>query len=130
MNLARSNAIISIFTDENVVGKEGHFVFMSSNTAIGIVGSAIEPPFGLLLTGGLANERVTVAIPGALAGTVRVKLAGTVYIGTRLQLTADGRVVEHDNSAPRMIVGVALEGGVTGELIEAALFTPTYTPAA
>jgi hypothetical protein len=28
-----------------------------------------------------------------------------------------------------MVVGVSLEGGVTGELIEAVLSLPTYTPA-
>jgi hypothetical protein len=130
MKLARSNAIISIFADDDLTGKEGQFVRMSSNTAIALMDSALDTPLGLLLIGGNTNERVTVAVPGGLAGTVRVKLAGTVYIGSRLQLTADGRVMDHDNSAPRMIVGVALEAGVTGELIEAALLTPTKVPAA
>jgi hypothetical protein len=78
---------------------------------------------------GKAYERFTVAVPGGLAGTVRVKLAGEAYIGSRLQLTNDGRVMTHDNEFPRIIVGVALEAGVTGELIEASLSTATYTPA-
>jgi hypothetical protein len=130
MNLARSNAIISILADDDLTTKEGQFVRMSSNTAVALMDSALDTPLGLLLIGGNTNERVTVAIPGGLAGTVRVKLAGTVYIGSRLQLTADGRVMAHSNELPRMIVGVALEPGVTGELIEASLCPPTYTPAA
>ena len=129
MRLVRTNAIISILADDGLTGKEGQFVRMSSNTAIALMDSALDTPLGLLLIGGKTSERVTVAVPGGLAGTVRVKLAGTAYIGSRLQLTADGRVMDHDNSAPRMIVGVALEAGVTGELIEASLCTPTYTPA-
>jgi hypothetical protein len=129
MNLVRSNAIISISTGEDLTGKVGYFVFMGSNTDVCLINGALEPPLGLLLTEGKAYERVTVAIPGGLAGTVRVKLAGEAYIGSRLQLTSDGRVMAHDNEFPRMIVGVALEAGVTGELIEASLQTPTYTPA-
>jgi hypothetical protein len=130
MNLARSNAIISILTDDDLTGQEGRFVRMSNADTVCLVDSALEPAFGFLLTGGKAYERVTVAIPGAFAGTVRVKLAGTVGVGDRLQLTADGRVQSYDNEFPRMVVGVALEAGVTGELVEAALRPPTYTPAA
>ena len=131
MKLARSNAIISILTDADLTGQEGRFVRMSNNDTVCLVDCALEKPLGLLLNGGVAYERITVAISaGGLAGTVRVKLAGTAYIGSDLQLTADGRVMAHDNSAPRMIVGVALEAGVTGELIEAALCPPTKVPAA
>jgi hypothetical protein len=130
MKLARSNAIISILADADLTTKEGQFVRMSSNTAVALIDSALTPPLGLLLIGGNTDDCVTVAIPGGLAGTVRVKLAGTVYIGSRLQLTADGRVMAYNNELPRMIVGVALEPGVTGELIEASLCPPTYTPAA
>lgn len=130
MKLARSNAIISILSDEDLTGKEGHFVRMSSNTAIALIDHEMSPPFGLLLTAGNVHERVTVAISaGGLAGTVLVKLAGTALLGRRLQLTADGRVMTYDSEFPRMVVGVALEGGVTGELIEAVLSPPTYTPA-
>ena len=130
MKLARSNAIISILSDEDLTGKEGHFVRMSSNTAIALIDHEMSPPFGLLLTAGKVHERVTVAISaGGLAGTVLVKLAGTVFLGRRLQLTADGRVMAYDSEFPRMVVGVSLGGGVTGELIEAVLSPPTYTPA-
>ena len=130
MKLARPNAIISMLADDDLTGKAGHFVRMSSNTAIALIDNALTPPLGLLLTEGKTNERVSVAISaGGLAGTVRVKLAGTVQLGGALQLTADGRVVSYDSEFPRMIVGVALESGVIGELIEVALQTPTYTPA-
>lgn len=71
MKLARSNAIISILSDEDLTGKEGHFVRMSSNTAIALIDHEMSPPFGLLLTAGNVHERVTVAISaGGLAGNV------------------------------------------------------------
>ena len=123
MKLARTNAIISMLADDDLTGKAGHFIRMSSNTAIALIGDALTPPLGLLLTDGKANERVSVAISAG-------GLAGTVQLGSPLQLTADGCVVAYDSEFPRMIVGVALESGVIGELIEAALQTPTYTPAA
>jgi hypothetical protein len=129
MHLVRSNAIFSIFAGDDLIGKEGQFVRMTSNTSVALMDSGLDTPLGLLLIGGKTDQRVTVAVPGGLAGTVRVKLAGEAYIGSRLQLTADGRVMAHDNEFPRIIVGVALEAGVTGELIEASLCTPTYTPA-
>ena len=98
---------------------------MSSNTAIALVDVATAIPVGLLLTEGIVGERVSIALcAGGLAGTVRVKLAGTVYIGSRLQLTADGRVVEDAGELARVIVGVALEGGVAGEYVEAVLCNP------
>ena len=98
---------------------------MSSNTAVGLVDSAAAIPFGLLLTAGKTGERVSVAIAaGGLAGTVRVKLAGTVYIGSQLQLTADGRAIADLGENSRVLIGIALEPGVTNELIEAVLFRP------
>lgn len=125
MKLARPNAIISILSDEDLSGQEGCLVRMSSNTAVGLVDSAAAIPFGLLLTAGKTGERVSVAIAaGGLAGTVRVKLAGTVYIGSQLQLTADGRAIADLGENSRVLIGIALEPGVTNELIEAVLFRP------
>jgi hypothetical protein len=130
MHLTRTNAIISVVTDEDLTGKEGRFVRISNSDTICLVNYALEKPLGLLLVGGKAYERVTVAIPGALAGTVRVKINGPVSFGELLQLTATGCVEAYSNEFPQMVVGVALEAGITGELIEAALYVPTYTPAA
>ena len=125
MKLARSNAIISIPTDEDLTGKEGQFIRMSSNTAIALIDAATVIPLGLLLTEGIVGDQVSIALSaGGLAGTVRVKLAGTVYIGSRLQLTADGRVIEDLGELARVIVGVAVEGGVAGEYVEAVLCNP------
>ena len=130
MHLTRTNAIISVVTDEDLTGKEGRFVRISNSDTICLVNYALEKPLGLLLVGGKAYERVTVAIPGALAGTVRVKISGPVSFGELLQLTATGCVECYSNEFPQMVVGVALEAGVTGELIEAALYVPTLTPPA
>jgi hypothetical protein len=130
MHLTRTNAIISVVADVDLTGQEGRFVRISNNESICLVDYALEKPLGLLLTGGKANERVTLAIPGGLAGTVRVKIYGPISFGELLQLTSTGCVEGYSNDAPRMVVGVALEAGKTGELIEAALYVPTYTPAA
>jgi hypothetical protein len=128
MHLTRTNAIISVMADVDLTGQEGRFVRISNNDSICLVDYALEKPLGLLLTGGKAYERVTVAIPGGLAGTVRVKITGPVSFGEQLQLTATGCVEGYSNDALRMVLGVALEAGVSGELIEASLYTPVLTP--
>jgi hypothetical protein len=129
MHLTRTNAIISVMADVDLTGQEGRFVRMSNADTVCLVDYALEKPLGLLLTGGKPYERVTLAIPGGLAGTVRVKITGTVHFGDLLQLTATGCVEGYSNDAPRMVVGIALEAGVSGELIEAAVYTPVLTPA-
>ena len=130
MHLTRTNALISVVADVDLTGQEGRFVRMSNADTVCLVDYALEKPLGLLLTGGKPYERVTLAIPGGLAGTVRVKINGTVSFGELLQLTATGCVEAYSNEFPQMVMGVALEAGKTGELIEAALYVPTYTPAA
>ena len=44
MKLARSNAIISILADDDLTGKEGQFVRMSSNIAIALMDTPSDKP--------------------------------------------------------------------------------------
>jgi hypothetical protein len=88
--------------------------------------SATAEPFGIILDGEKAGGMDSVGVLGGNLGTVKVKLGGNITaIGTRLVAKADGTVEADDAAGARVVVGKALETGVTDELIEAVLFEPT-----
>ena len=67
---------------------------------------------------------MTVAILGAFKGTVMAKLSGTVVSGARMQQAANGTWLTDAASGGRVVSLIALESGVSGDLIEAATITP------
>lgn len=122
--LVRTNGIIPMTPAADQTGKEGYFVEVSSGEAA-VVNAATDVPLGVILYGEDTDGQSAIGIPGALAGTVRVKLGGAVTaIGTKLQLEADGTVIADAGSGARVLVAKALETGAEDELIEAALIEP------
>ncbi|WP_395735230.1 hypothetical protein, partial [Prosthecobacter sp.] len=90
--------------------------------------SAIIVPFGLIVDGGLEGS-VSTVVPcaGGHAGKFSVKLSaspGTVNLGTRLVITADGSCKADDGTAGNIQVAEAMETGTAGELVEAVLIRP------
>lgn len=128
MHLVRANAILpfDVLGDADLTGMEGYFVKRDNATGrITLVTDDQDTPLGVILAGGAAPEKTSVAIGGAgLAGTVRVKLGADVGQGRPLRLRDDATVEVFTGAADTVLVGVALEAGVTGELIEAGLYTP------
>jgi hypothetical protein len=134
MKLCRTNALLPFppYQSEDYTAKAGYPVLLEDGAAI-IAGDATgDPPFGVIVEGAKAPEKVTVAVAaGGLAGTVRVKLAQAVTApGTLLKLvdTAAGVAFGPDTgTGARIVMAQALETGAIGELIEAVLFKPiTY----
>lgn len=124
--LARNNAILPFKGALDLTGKEGCLVIMTS-TGLELATDPAEEVFGVILNGAPAGELSTVAVAaGGLAGTVKVKLADTVTeVGTLLMAGAgDGGAVVSDAGATSKVCALALETGVTGERIEAAIFKP------
>lgn len=75
---------------------------------------------GAAKAGQVANVRLRSA-----SGTVKVKLGGTVAVGDALTANASGLLIT-TTTAGNQIVGVALEAGVSGDIIEASLSTAKY----
>ena len=71
-------------------------------------------------TAGFASEKVSVALLCASKGTVPMRLGGTVAAGAFVAQYSDGTVITDAGSGARVIVGIACEGGVAGELVEVA----------
>jgi hypothetical protein len=123
--MKRDNAIIPFTPAADYSAKRGYLVDLASDTAT-ISTSATTVAKGVIVepndtTAGYATEKVGVAILGAIKGTVPMRLSGTVVKGAFVQQSTDGTVVTDAASGARVIVGVALESGVSGENIEVAV---------
>ena len=116
--------IISLTPAADYTTKKGYTVTFSSDTAT-VSNSATVVASGVITEGnettaGYATEKVSVAMIGA-GGTAYVRLSGTVTKGAYIQQSTDGTCVTDAGSGNRVIVGTALESGVTGENIRVAL---------
>ena len=105
--------------------KRGYLVTISGETAT-LSASATTPARGVVLEGADTDGVSSVGILGTLEGSVMLKLSGTVTKGDRLQQHTDGSVVTDAGTGARTLVGVALEDGKSGDLIECATHVPIY----
>jgi hypothetical protein len=122
----RDNAIVALTPAVDQTGKEGYFV-ENSTGRVAVSNAATDLPVGVIVDGETTSGKSSVALMN-FAGTVRVKLSGTVAALAKLQLSTDGTCVTDATSGARVIVAQALEAGVSGDLIEAALYGPlVYT---
>jgi hypothetical protein len=129
MSQPRSNTIIPITPAADHSGKEGYAVKIVSGEAA-LVTNISDAPIGVIVEGADTDGKDSVALIGAgLTGTVLVKLGtspGTVNLGTYLEIKSDG-TFKADAGTSGTVCAVALESGVAGELIEAALLTTAGT---
>lgn len=124
---ARQAALVAATPAADQRDKEGYLVNLTSVSGVltsTVSSSATVVAEGVILEGQNTTGKSTIGIHGALSGTVRVKLSGPVSAGDKLQQAADGTLVTDAGTGARAVVGIALEDGVSGDLIEAALFTP------
>ena len=127
--IVRTNAIIPLTAGIDLTGHEGRPIVIASGEAVlQTVPDGGLPPLGVLLKGATAGETVSVAVAGSFAGTVRVKLAGAVTtLGSYLCGDLDGEGIigfKTNISTNHHAMAIALETGVEGEMIEAAIFRP------
>lgn len=116
---------IALFTPAaDYSSKEGYGVTLAGDTAT-LSASATTRIKGVVLVGGTVAQGVSVAIPGAIDGAVKLKISGTVTRGDYLMQSTDGTFVTTSAGA-RVEVAVANQSGVSGDLIDAFLITPTY----
>lgn len=128
--MKRDNAIIPLTPAADYTTKRGYLVTFSGETAT-VSSSATTIAAGVIVepndtSAGYASEKVGVAILGAFKGTVPMRLSGTVTKGALVIQSTDGTVVTDAGSGQRVVVGRALESGVTGENIEVAPFIIYY----
>ena len=117
----KDNALVSVkVASGNLTEAEGKLVTLGA-TGAALCADAEVPAAGVVTEGDDGSGDVGVAILGAYSGTVHFKAGGAVTEGSRLIQNADGTV---QNGTAGIIVGVALESAVAGELFEGAPITP------
>jgi hypothetical protein len=121
----RKAAIISLVPSVDHTDYEGYFVVITSGKAV-ITTSATVVPAGVIIDPATTSGEDSIALMNH-GGTVRVKVTGAVTAGNLLQIRTDGTVEADDASGARTLVARALEDGVTGELVDAALLLVVYT---
>lgn len=124
--IARENAIIPLTPAADYTGKEGYFVKNNGSGLATLCTNTTDAPLGVIVGGADTTGKASVAIHGAgLAGTVKVKVTatspGTIVLGSGLELAAEDGTVKLATGGGATVVGIALESGAAGELVEAAL---------
>jgi hypothetical protein len=121
---ARGNAIVPFTPSASQEDMEGYLVDLAGNTAT-ISSSASVPAKGVILEGQDTTGVSSVGILGGIAAPVRLRAGGTIAKGAEVQQNTDGTVItDAGNGNARLIVGVALEAAVTGQLFDAVTHTP------
>lgn len=94
------------------------FVKVSGNLTVTVCAAATDKPIGVLqnkpISGGIADVMVT--------GVTKMALGATVVAGDDLTSDATGRAITAVAAAgANRIMGVALQGGTVGQLVEVLL---------
>lgn len=125
--LSKKEAILPFTPAADHRTYEGYFVDVSASTAT-VSSSASTRPFGLILEGENTDGVDSIAVCGGNVGPVKVKSSGTIAQGAYCQLHTDGTVITDATSGARILVCIALEAAVSGDLFDAVLITPvTYS---
>lgn len=119
----RDAAVIALTAAADYSAGRGKSVTISGDTAT-LSASATTQARGIIIEGATSGNQVTVAILGAGGGTVPAKLSGSVTKGDKLQQHTDGTWITDAGTGGRVVSLVALETGVSGDIIEAAMLTP------
>lgn len=118
---AGSKKTITLTPATDLSTKEGYGVTMTAGVAT-IGASATVPHKGIILQGSTTSGKCTIALED-YHEPVFVKVTGTVTQGDYLQQATDGSYVVDAGSGARCLGAIALEAGVSGDLIRAALIT-------
>lgn len=124
----RESGIVSLSPAADYSAKKGCTVTHDGTTAT-LSASATVRAQGVIIEANrgtdYTREKVTVALLGAVEGTLPVKLSGTVAAGDWLQQATNGTAVTDAGTGGRTIIGQALKAGVSGDIIEMAPVSPT-----
>lgn len=121
---SRGNAIVAFTPSASQIDKEGYLVDLAGNVAT-ISSSASVPAKGVILEGKDITGVSSIGILGGLAAPVRLRASGNIAKGAEVQQAADGTVLtDAGNGNARLIVGVALEAAVAGQIFDAVVHKP------
>ena len=99
---------------------QGQLVKLSGSTVV--VNTVDNEPFGVATEAYAIGEIASIAVAGAVNGTVLLEATAAIAIGAKVKPAASGRVT---SAATGLLVARALEAATAaGDRFEAALLTP------
>ena len=119
--IAREKALVRLANkaSTNLSGKEGYIAEYDSGLKL----SGGTNALGVITEGGAENTDV--AILGVFDGILRGKASGTVSVGDKLVVDSDAKVKALPaTDGTYTVVGIALQAGVSDELVEFAPMKP------
>jgi hypothetical protein len=119
---AAGNAVV-VHTGVNLPDKEGSLLKENSG-ALAVNDSATAAARAVCLEGNAAAKDSSVVPLGCCPAPIRLKAGGTITKWAALQQKNDGTVEVDAGSGARVIVGVALEDAVSGDLFLAIVHSP------
>ena len=124
-SLTKGTIAIATFTPAaDQTDKEGYGVTLTDGVAT-LGASATVPHKGVILQGSPTTGKSTVALLGCHE-PVPIKLSGTVTKGDFLQQGADGTYLVDAGSGGRVVGAIALEDGISDDIIDAVLLGAPY----
>jgi len=102
---------------EDLSSAQFKFVTLESDGYVDLADSAGEAVYGVCLVGATATRAVTVV----RTGSCMVEAGATVAAGAQLQTNAAGEAITA--ASGDVVVGIAKEAGVDGQIIEMELIT-------
>ena len=103
-----------------LVGAEGYSVKATSGKVEKSANSALA--IGVVRVGAAVGSMAEIAMPGDIAP---VLLAGTVYKGSILAIDSNSKFAASTPSDGDIIGAIAMEGGVSGDLVDALIVKAT-----
>jgi hypothetical protein len=91
---------------------------VNASTSVLSKGVIVEPND---TAAGYASEKVSVELLAGSSKPTKVRCGGTIVKGAFVQQHSDGTIITDAGSGARVIVGIALESGASGDNIDVAL---------
>ena len=119
--IAREKALVRLANkaSTDLSGKDGYIAEYDSGLKL----SGGTNALGVITEGGAENTDI--AVLGVFDGILRGKASGTIAVGNKLVVDSDAKVKALPATAGTYtVVGVALQAGAAGELVEFAPMKP------
>jgi hypothetical protein len=124
---AKSDSTLVLTPSVDHSAKSGYLATFSGETAT-LSASATVPATLIILDGQATTGKDTCAVLGNFPAPVLMKSSGVITKGALVQQSTDGSVVTDATTGARVIVGVAMQSAVSGDLFMVAPIGPViYT---
>ncbi len=117
-----SDNYFSAVAGEDLTGDEGKAVKLDGSGNIVICTAATDAPIGVLRAGAASAAAVSVALPGAVTP---VLVNGTVKRFGHIEVAAAATGTPATYGSAAIVFAQALEAGVSGDLVNALVLSPS-----